>query len=213
MARLVCLANSERPGGQCIAGIDLDTREWIRPVPRDLDAVPMARCIVDDKFLAPLDIIELDYLRPREPSMYQRENRIIRSWNWRIVGRFRKADLPALCDDASPILHTASDRVPPAFLDKLPPVQWSSLQLVRPRRLRFEHDHREQHRWRARFTDAAGNEYFLPITDVGTTRRLGGGVPISPNSILTVSLSKPWTPSDCSKPTLCYKLVAAVMEL
>lgn len=213
MARLVCLANSERPGGQCVAGIDLDTKEWIRPVPRDLDAVPMARCIINDKFLAPLDIVEVDLVRPRETPRFQRENRIVKNWNWTIVGRFRKADLLPLCDEAAPILHSASDRVLPKFLDKLPPAQWASLQLVRPRNLRFEHDRWDQHRWRARFEDALGNEYSLRITDVGTTRRLGGGLRISPKSLLTVSLSKPWAPSASAMLDLCYKLVAAVIEL
>jgi hypothetical protein len=30
MARIVVLANSKRPEGQCVAGIDLDTGAWIR---------------------------------------------------------------------------------------------------------------------------------------------------------------------------------------
>ena len=66
MSRLVCLANSARPGGQCIAGIDLDTRQWVRPVPRDGDAVPIERCVIDNKFLSTLDIIQTqqEFVRP-----------------------------------------------------------------------------------------------------------------------------------------------------
>src|ERR1700761_3892328 len=30
--RFLCLAVSRRPGGHCIAGIDIDSGEWIRPV-------------------------------------------------------------------------------------------------------------------------------------------------------------------------------------
>jgi hypothetical protein len=71
----------------------------------------------------------------------------------------------------------------------------------------------DQHRWRARFQDAAGNEYCLKITDAKTTRRLEAGNKISNQSLLTISLTKPWAPSDGSQPERCYKLVAAVIEL
>lgn len=213
MARLVCLANSERPGGQCIAGIDLDSGEWIRPVPRDLDAVPTGRCIIGDRLLAPLDIFEVDLARPKETPRFQRENRIIKNWNWSIVGRLRSANLRDYCDDTSPILHSRNDRVSPRVLDRLPPEQWASLRLIKPRRLKFEHDHWDQHRWRARFEDSAGNEYYLKITEATTTRRLEGGDRVSSQSLLTVSLAKPWVPRDGSKPELCYKIVAAVIEL
>lgn len=141
MARLVCLANSERPGGQCIAGIDLDTGEWIRPVPRDLDAVPTARCIIGGRLLAPLDVFEVDLARQRETARFQRENRIIKNWNWTVLGRFRKVDLLNYRDKTTPILHSVNDRVLPSVLDELPPDQWASLQLVKPRNLTFEHDY------------------------------------------------------------------------
>ena len=118
-----------------------------------------------------------------------------------------------LCDETSPLFHSPGDRVSPEAIERLPPGRWASLQLVKPRRLRFACDPLDKYRWRARFADAAGHEYSLRITDVNTSRRLAGGVRISPRSVLTASLSKPWTPADGSKPPLCYKLVAAVIEL
>src|SRR5579862_6945661 len=104
MARLVCLANSERPGGQCIAGIDLETGEWKRPVPKDSDAVPTARCVIGGRLLEPLDIFEIELIRPRDPPRYQRENRFIKNWNWSITGRLRKDKLLEYCDATTPIL-------------------------------------------------------------------------------------------------------------
>ncbi|MEX0713523.1 MAG: hypothetical protein WD278_14295 [Pirellulales bacterium] len=182
-------------------------------MPRDLDAVPTGRCIVGERLLTPLDVFVVDLARPKEAQRFQRENRIIKNWNWSIVGRLRKGDLPRYCDDAAPILHRKNDRVSPRVLEKLPPEQWASLQLVKPQRLMFEHDYWDAHRWRARFQDAAGNEYSLRITDASTTRRLEGGDRISSQSILTVSLAKPWAPPDGSKPELCYKIIAAVIEV
>lgn len=213
MARLVCLANSERPGGQCIAGIDLVTGEWIRPIPRDSDAVPTARCFIGGRWLTPLHVFDVGLVRPREPTRFQRENRIIKSWNWFLVRRFSKADLLDYCDNTTPILHSVGDRVSPRLLEGLPCEQWVSLQLVKPRRLSFERDRWDQHRWRARFLDSEGNEYSLRITDAIATRRLEAGEVISKQTVLTISLTKPWTPPDGSQPERCYKLVAAVIEL
>lgn len=30
--RMICLANSRKIGGRCVAGIDVNTGEWVRPV-------------------------------------------------------------------------------------------------------------------------------------------------------------------------------------
>ncbi len=212
MARLVCLANAQRPGGQCIAGIDLATGQWVRPVGRDADALPMYRCMIGGKPLALLDIVEIDLAPPREIHKFQRENQIIQNWNWKLVGRSSPGDLSRYCDDIAPLFHSPDDRIPPAVLEKLPPAAWSSLQLIRPRKLSFAHDHRDPSRWRARFADAAGSIYSLKLTDAIITRRLACGERISSDCLLTVSLTKPFR-FDASQPEFCYKIVAAVIEL
>jgi hypothetical protein len=212
MCRLVCLANSERAGGQCIAGIDLDTGEWIRPVPKDSDAVPTARCFVNRSFLSPLDIMEIELVAPKEVPKYQRENRIIRKWGFSVTSRMKRSALAKYCDNTSPVLHSDDDRVATEVLEAKTPVEWASLQLVMPNSCLFEPDYWNQNRWRARFK-VGGKEYYLKITDSSTTRRLLAGEKLSKNVILTVSMTKPWAPADGSKPLMCYKLVAAVIEL
>lgn len=146
MPRLVCLANSIRHGGRCVAGIDLDRREWIRPVPRTGDAIPGSECFVDSHWLTPLSLFEVDVARPSEVPRYQRENWLLQSWRW-VGGELAKADLLAYCDETSPILHSGNDRVSPECLENLPPEKWTSLQLVRPRKLRFVRDHWKQQQW------------------------------------------------------------------
>ena len=87
MARILILANSKRPDGQCVAGIDLESGEWVRPVPARGDGIPTNRCFVGGKFVGVRDVVEMDLTRPREIAEFQRENRVIKSWNWTIVGR------------------------------------------------------------------------------------------------------------------------------
>jgi hypothetical protein len=210
--QLICLANSWRPGGRCIAGIDPQTGRWIRPVPRDADAIPEARCTIGDTALSLLDIFDVDVEQSRETPKYQRENCILKSWNWRIRGRVPAASLEPFIDDSAPLFHNTQDRVVTAALDNLAPRDWKSLQLVRPRNLRFERDAHNPQRWRARFRDKAGNEYALKMTDPDATRRLEAGERMGTCCLLTVSLTRPFA-NDDSMLKLCYKIVAAVIDL
>lgn len=127
MIRLVCLANSMRPHGRCVAGIDLGSGKWLRPVPPECDAVPEQRVWLSGTILAPLDVIELD-LAPISPTpRFQRENHLVRSWNWVRRGRLPPGDLLRYVEERTPIFHGTDDRVPPYLLDFLPPEEWKSL--------------------------------------------------------------------------------------
>ena len=213
MTRLVCLANSMRPHGRCVAGIDLDTGHWLRPVPAEHDAVPEQRVWLSGTILAPLDVIELD-LAPVNPTpRFQRENHLVRSWNWVRHGRLEPSDLLRFVENQTPIFHGSDDRVPPYLLDMLPPEQWKSLQLVRPRHFKLERDPSAEHRWRARFRDGDDNKYCFRVTDPVITKRAEAGEKISDDCLLTIALTKPFIPPGTMAAPRCYKLVAAVMEL
>jgi len=210
--QLICLANSWRPGGRCIAGIDRATGAWVRPVPPDCDAIPESRCTTGATALSLLDVFDVDVALPKETPPYQRENRTLQSWSWIVRGRVKAASLEPYVDDSAPIFHNTMDRVVGVVLDQLPPREWKSLQLVRPRQIRFERDAHDPHRWRARFKDKAGTEYLLKLTDPDTTRRLESGERIGTRCLLTLSLTRPWAGIDPSMLKVCYKIVAAVID-
>ncbi|HVA46929.1 MAG TPA: hypothetical protein VNH11_11230 [Pirellulales bacterium] len=213
MTRLVCLANSKRPHGRCVAGIDLDTGRWLRPVPVEHDAVPEERLWLSGTFLAPLDVIELE-LAPISPTpRFQRENHVVRDWNWARRGRLKATELLRYVEEHAPIFHGSEDRVPPYVLDFLPPAEWKSLQLVRPRGLTLERDPAGPHRWRARFRDRDNHKYCFRVTDPVITRRMESGEKIADDCLLTIALTKPYIPPDTTAAPRCYKLVAAVIEL
>src|SRR5487761_1231120 len=185
MTRLVCLASSKRPHGRCVAGIDLDTGQWLRPVPHEQDAVPEPRCFLAGVPLAPLQVIEMELAPLDRVPRFQRENRYIQHWNWSLVGHLRAADPLKYVEEEAPIFHGVEDRVPPYVLDLVPCEQWKSLQLVRPRGLAFERDPAQEHRWRARFRDRLSNQYCFRITDPVITRRLEAGEKIGGDCLLT----------------------------
>jgi hypothetical protein len=213
MAGIVILANSKRPDGQCIGGIDLDTGDWVRPVTSSGDGIPASRCIVNGKYLKLRDILELDLARLRQIPKYQWENRLILNWKWQVKKRLKLEAVEKYVEDITPILHSQNDRVAPAVLDELSPKKWKSLQLVKPRKLRFSRHYYSPNRWVAEFQDRAGNSYSLKITDPDVTRRLENDDAISKKCLLTISMTKPWTANPAEMPPRCYKVVAAVIEL
>ena len=213
MTRIVVLANSKRPEGQCVAGIDLATGQWVRIITRQGDGIPSFRCFFDGKFLALCDILQVDLTRPRRVAQFQKENQVLVNWNWKIIGHMPPSDLRPFVRDASPILHNHADRVAPTELEALPTDRWISLELIHPRKLSFGRNRFDDHRWIASFEDKAGVAYSLRVTDPIVAGRLEEGESICPDCLLTVSLTKPWTHDAKEKAPLCYKLAAAVITL
>lgn len=196
----------------CLAGIDLDTHQWVRPVTTTGDGIPTMKCVVNGKMLSIRDILECDLIRPRTVAKFQRENQKIRNWNWKVRHRLKASALHQFVEDISPILHSPNDRVTISALESTPPSEWKSLQLVRPKGLKFGRHYYDPNRWVAHFQDESGNPYSLKITDPVITRRLEAGEQINHKCLLTVSMTKPWTHNPDEKPPTCYKLVAAVIE-
>ena len=76
MARIVCLANSTKHNGRCIAGVDVETGKWIRPVYHNDPAAGINyehRDIGGEPRL--LDIIEMNVDGVGPPLGFQPENR------------------------------------------------------------------------------------------------------------------------------------------
>lgn len=195
-----------------MAGIDPETGEWIRPVPRDVDrAIPDVSPISQINLL---DIVELPLAgdRPAPPDRYQRENWFVDSWGWKTIGKYSSKDIMAFCEDKSVVLHTNNDRVDPSYMESLQPSEWKSLQLIKTK-VDFSSDAWDRRRWRASFKDGQGNWLSLKVTDPFISERLDRGETISEYCLLTISLAGPWAPPGGSQPERCYKLVAGVIEL
>lgn len=209
MAKIIILANSFRPGGYCMAGIDSRTGKWIRPVPRyGSRAVPRS---VAERF-GLLAVVEIPFASDMPRNHYQRENRFVASWDWKIVGNVSHREIIGYCEDSIMILHSHTDYVEPGYFDSLPFEQWKSLQLIRTR-VDFSKDTYKPRHWRASFYDGSGHHLYLKVTDAIIVAELNDGAQVGPDCILTISLAGPWAPRDGSQPERCYKLVAGVIQL
>jgi hypothetical protein len=135
---VVCLANSRKLGGRCVAGKTIDSETppvWVRPVSACGDG---ALSLFDIRFgdgRCPqlLDIVTIP-VRHAAPQDYQRENYLIGSGRWSSEARF-EGDLAHLCDRVDTLWLNGcrsgggiNDRVPVAEANKLR----SSLLLIAP---------------------------------------------------------------------------------
>lgn len=107
----ICLANSYKEGGRCVAGIEChngtplwnenDKPRWIRPVSAD---TPHGE--IDSRLsykLKLLDIVEMDAFDP-VPEGHQVENVLFNPHSLKVRGAFPLQELESLCDRYQPFL-------------------------------------------------------------------------------------------------------------
>ncbi|SEJ73300.1 hypothetical protein SAMN04487995_6173 [Dyadobacter koreensis] len=104
--RFVCLANSVKEGGRCLAGIELNKNnepligkngpKWIRPICKTQHGKIYTHWVTHIKLL---DIVEIESTGfPGKPS-YQSENIFFKDEDLKVVGRFDRNELSNLCDN------------------------------------------------------------------------------------------------------------------
>jgi hypothetical protein len=211
--RIICVANSYKHGGRCIAGIDPETGKLIRPVScTQKRAIGKETRIIDGEEPRVLEELEIPLEEYGPDEGCQPENRLLKEGRWKKVGRVDPEALLRHCENDSVILHNNLDYVRGVALKVIPKYKWKSLQLVRNRDVNFDADSRDSNRWRASFTNSKGTPMTLSVTDPVACERLAKGEDISKDCILTISMAAPWRPNK-SQGRRCYKFVSGVIEL
>lgn len=100
---IICLANSRKLGGRCVAGKDVKNHSWIRPVSASQTGELTEAQISDSKGQMPqvLDILKIP-LYKQMSRLHQPENWEISGNKWEIIDKY-KANLDKLCDGAATI--------------------------------------------------------------------------------------------------------------
>ncbi|MDQ6762494.1 MAG: hypothetical protein M3015_07690 [Bacteroidota bacterium] len=106
LSRFVCLANSFKEGGRCLAGIELDNNnepvvtggqaKWIRPVCSTTPHGEVHTHLV--AYLNLLDIIEIDVTGQPAEKNYQSENVFFAENSIKVLGRYDLENLNGICD-------------------------------------------------------------------------------------------------------------------
>jgi hypothetical protein len=216
--RILCLANSRKLAGRCIAGKEVDgARGWVRPVSaREHEEVSEhERQYEDGSDPRLLDIIDVPLLEPRART-YQSENWLLDPNSyWVRLGRASWDEAAAHCEAPGALWingHSTyaglNDRVPLQLANQLA----SSLRLVATEQVRLHvfapggQFGNPKRRVQARFAHAGG-EYHLWVTDPHIEReylRRPDGAHDLGAALVTVSLGEPHD-------GFAYKLVAAVI--
>lgn len=218
---MLCLANSEKHGERCLAGIRLDTGGWIRPVSTNEGGALYkdqytTKC---GKVAQPLDSIRIHF-EEYSPRFHQPENwRISSDDPWELLGS-------EINEPQQLALNTALQRSGKIFSTKKSSLRKGklkdslsthSLTLLRPQNPQFYAEMKENssNQPRTEF-DFDGHHYDLPITDPSWRQRVQGDDPEDLPSagdlddgqevLFTISLGEPFEGR-------CYKLVAAIFSL
>ena len=219
--RIVCLANSRKYGGRCVAGKELlsdgTAGGWIRPVSsRENEEVSeQERRYADNEDPRVLDVIDVPLLSPR-PKTYQQENWLLNPGvRWVKAGKAVWNDLDAMVDPDAPLwlngystLAGQNDRVP---IDDTNAID-NSLRLIRVSALTvtvFEPSHPSADFpiLRGSF-NYHGDDYCFRITDPesesGSVNLSHGDYPVG-ERYLVISLGEPFE-------DYAYKLIATIIK-
>ncbi len=216
---IICLANSWKLGGRCIAGKVVNPPafgEWIRPIGT---ANHGALSFQDRNYQgggdpAPLDIIEIK-MSGTSPHPYQVENHSIDvNWYWRLIRQAPPAALHKALDPAQPHLWGLYDSSGSGINDRVnetaAPAFGYSLKLIQvvdfALRVSVENPHFSDKRTVRGSFSYSGNGYALTVTDPKTTATYlaqpNGNYYVG-QAILCVSLSELFN-------GYAYKLIAGV---
>ena len=219
--RIVCLANSRKRGGRCIAGKELrpdgTAGAWLRPVSdrADEEASPQERCYANGADPQVLDIIDIPLLR-QHPKTYQQENWLLdpnRRWN--NMGRATWDDLDAMADLDAPLWvngHTTrdgqNDRIPlgdtTAIDNSLRLIKVATLTVTVTEPLRPSADFPVL---RGSFSYGADEYRFRitdPVSESGSVNLRFGDYPVG-ERYLVISLGEPYE-------GYAYKLIATIIR-
>jgi hypothetical protein len=218
MTRIVVLANSWKHQDWCIAGIDIDTGKWVRPVTGlDDGRIPKKAMKLRGYFPQQLDVLQIPLDSTGPDFGFERENRTILPGRWHIRGKMTPKDIEKFAKQSRYILHNRKKYVTTKELQQESSEKRVTLQLIRVDNFRVCDARRkatDRHNWNGTIL-SGGRELEVKITDPVFCEKLNRGYKPSPSCLLTMSLSMPYKPPDWDddEEPVCWKLIAGVIEI
>lgn len=220
--KIVCLANSKKISGRCIAGkelIDGNYTEWIRPISERTNGEISEdeRQFKDGKKPQVLDIITIPFIK-HCPHNYQQENHLIDDKYWEKKGMLSWSELQNVVDTVPDTLWINGDSSNNGINDRISELKANSLEssllLIQPDTLtisvgiegaKFGNGKRKV---RAIFT-LNNHEYKLVVTDPRIESRFlknkDNQYELNAGEVyMCISIGEPFH-------DYCYKLVASII--
>lgn len=218
---IICLANSRKLQGRCIAGLRTDGQGWVRPVAPGQDGAlnPNHYQLQDGTEPRLLDVITIGCSH-QQSEPHQPENWLVDGTQWILMARPMPLSLLPIIQAsviAGPQLFgSLGDRRDYFEFVTIPSP--SSLALFVPENLRWNitTNSKGNRQVRARF-QLSGSAYNLSVTDPAWVQRLDNlpvglhplvGIKSGQSVAFVASLSEPAPWDNC-----CYKLIAGVLVI
>lgn len=222
LKRIICLANSRKLSGRCIAGREWSEEHgassWVRPVSdrENQEVSERERQYEDGSDPQVLDIIDIPVLE-HQPKDHQYENWLLDPESyWIKVGTFPRNRLPEISDSVAPLWidgestsHGTKNKIPLEKLSSVP----DSLRLIYVESMTISVT--TGYNFSKRRVDGqfrhAGSVYKFGITDPKCETKYlakpNGNYELG-NCYLTISLGEPFQAQNA-----VFKLIAAVIEV
>jgi len=216
---IICLANSRKHGERCIAGIEVETGRWVRPVSGlDDGRVPRAIQLINGKDVKLLDLVRIPVAETGPDFGFESENRSLLSGPWSLAGSVEPEALRPFCSKAGQILYNDDSRVALPALRALPKEDRRTLELVETSRFSVENKGQSAgggHKWEGTILTTGGATLTAKITDPVYVEKLESGHKPADRCLVTVSLGMPYRPEHWPEDQgpACWKLIAGVIEL
>ena len=223
--KIICLAKSRKIGGYCIAGKELKSGKWIRPVSiRSTEEISSRECMYDTgKEVEVLDIVDIP-IKGHKPENFQPENFLINcSYQWKYVRKFETSKLSTICDTPQDLwlikscyncssYYGKNDRIPQEYCEQIS----QSLYFITPESLkilvRIEGEEFNNPRKKIRAVFIYNNcQYIISVTDITIEKYFLSkdiGIYSIENSKNRVYICLSIAPFEDG---FCYKFVASVI--
>jgi hypothetical protein len=221
-AQFICLAHSKKYSNRCVAGVRLDTGEWIRPISKEKhgELTQAQLKLADGGEPQNFDVIAA-WLGEHTPAKNQPENWRIQNTPWRLIARPAPAERVAVLKKAlfseAVLFGNTLDRVAYRVFEKAPAKE--SLVLVKPVLQKWIVKRTLTWKKQLRVYFSLGAvKYDLVVTDIPYDDKLKEldvgeysseqlGIRDENAVYFTISLGEPLDNG------YCFKLVAAVLQL
>jgi hypothetical protein len=210
---VLCLANSKKEGERCIAGIDVRTGQWVRPVSRHTPKgeVPLRERQVNGQEPQPLDLIQMDLAHDGPAGFdycHAKENRWIEARPWTKLSVASVKDLQRYLCNSARILHSHAKYTRPDIIGAKPLLERTTLELRKVQRIGFD---QSGGKWKATLATAEGIELRgISVTDCVLTEQLNARTSIGQHGYAVISLGVPWVPpiEEWAEGPVGWKLLA-----
>jgi len=216
--RIVVLANSWKHQDWCLAGIDLNTGKWVRPVTNlDDGRVPQETMKLGGYFPKLLDVLEIPLDSTGPDFGFESENKTILPGRWHLKGKLAPNDIDKYAKQPYYVLHNKNKYVTLKELQQKPFEKRVTLQLLRVDNFKVRDVRRkttDKYNWYGAILSGR-RELEVKITDPVFFEMLNRGHKPSSSCFLIMSLGMPYKPPDWVEDDepACWKLISGVIEI